>query len=362
MKRLLFLLILAIIVTGGCSEGGTDDGGNTPPPATSAEKIEGIIYQPQKPSDNDIDAHWIANSSIDVFTPQERAKYTFKGETGDYRGEFAKQKSYTAIDCKYDGSYAMYNCKGYGIQNGYLRLQGEVKETQYYIKNGFDHSGNTLYGTSEDGETFTFKSVVGLLCIPIVGIETVKSVALSGNKGETIAGDFYLDTFAPTKLTIKRKANEIILDGGKSGILLSDNKPTYIYFWVLPATLSEGCSVDVTFTDDSQYKIEYSESITIKAGEVCTIATQSLIDPDLQFVGITHSGEVFLFPTFTNGENNIFGVANMGDGSSISFENFTSYNYTDKGKSHTITFKVKESNTISFESCNGISKIDLSNF
>ena len=354
----LFLFTAAI---SGCSDSGTDDPQTPPPPAGGKEKIYAEILCHNSDSGADcMDSYWKAKATIDVFTENARSKYTFLGKTGDYSGEFAKAQDYDKVNCEYNGAYAMSNCKGYSTYNNALRLQYTVSSALEYTKNSFNTSFNVLYGTSEDGEEFVFSSLLGVLQVDLIGTDILKSITLTGNNKENISGTCYLDVNSPEKVTFKSKASEVALHCSK-GEQLSAETPTQFNFLVLPTTFSKGITLTITYMDDSTYEIVHSEPCTVKRNHVCKIPTLSAVDPDLQLASVTFTGNSLLLPTFSTEETPIYGTASMGDGKSISLETFTSYDYAKEAE-YTATFKVKKATSIKFETLEGISKINLSNF
>ena len=359
--RLIALFLVAATVT-CCTDNGTDDDQTPPPPAGGKEKIQAKIVCPDSDSGSDcMDSYWTAKGSLDVFTKDARSKYTFLGKTGDFSGEFAKSKDYDKVECEYQGAYAMTNCKGYDVSDGALRLQYTVSSSLQYTKNKFNNSFNVLYGTSDDGEEFEFSSLLGVLQVGVTGTDILKSITLKGNNKESIAGTCYLNVNSPKTVTFKSKSDEITLHGGKSGETLSITTATVFNFMLPPTTFSKGFTLTLTYIDESTYEIVYSESCTVKRNHVCKIPTLSSIDPDLQLAAVTFTGKSLLLPTFSTDDTPIYGTAIMGDGSFVSLETFTSYDYAKEAE-YTATFKIKKASTIKFENLEGISKINLSNF
>lgn len=354
-------LLLALFIV-GCSNSNTETEEQPAKPVV-AETITATIYQPEGDADKYIDSYWKANGVIDVFSANTYDKYAFKGKTGDYHGEFYRWKSFDAIECHYDGFYAMYNCKGSDVVDNHLRLLGILNESQTYSKSDNGHSNNTMYSTSDDGDNFVFKSVLGLLRVPLKGYDIIRTVTLKGNNDEIIAGSFYIYTNSPDELTPKSKKRSIIVDCGSNGLQLSTKDNLDIYFWILPTSFTKGVTMTATFIDGSILDIEYNEPFTVETNGCYTLPTQSTFDTNGQYVSLSHSDITFFVPTlFDESGSQIYGTASMGDGSSILLKNFTSYSYSDNKQSHNIVIKTENASAINFESCCGLSVIDLSNF
>ena len=257
----------------------------------------------------------------------------------------------------------MSNCKGADVADNQLRLLGILNEQQTYSKSDKGISNNTMYSSSEDGDNFVFKSVLGLLRVPLTGFNTVKTVSLKGNNDEIIAGSFYIYTYSPDKLTPKSKKRSIVVDCGTNGLQLSTIDNLDIYFWILPTTFSKGVTISITHLDGSTFEIEHNEPFTVATNELYSLPTLSDFDANTQYLFVSHSGATFIIPTlFDKNSSQIYGTAAMGDGSTISLEKYTSYTYSDNKQSHNILINPENATCVNFESCCGISTIDLSQF
>lgn len=362
--KLMSLALFAMSVV-GCSDN-TAEEPQTPslptPPSIGKETIHAEIVCPDAALDLEcMDSYWTKGCTIEVFSELSRSRYTFKGATGDSVGDFVKIKDLDKVNCTYRGAYAMYNCKSCGTSNGSLLLQYTVSDKQTYAEGTFNHQHNVLYGTSADGDSFEFASLLGTLQVGITGNEVVKSVTLMGNNNESIAGDYYIDVTTPEKVINKNKVQSIVLSCAGRGKPLSTNEATFFNFLVLPTTFSNGFTVKVTFIDGSTREIVYSDKCTIKRNHVSKVATSSVLDPDIQLLYLLHKGSSILLPVFKG--NSIDTVsAYMGDGNSISLSGaaITRYDY-DGVAERELVFKIKGATDIYFESLGGISKIDFSN-
>lgn len=363
VKMMSIALFAMVIIS--CSDNIADEQ-QTPipptPPAIGKESVHAEIVCPDLASDLEcMDSYWIKNCTIEVFSELSRSRYTFAGATGDYVGDFVKSKDFDKIDCTYQGAYAMYNCKSCGASNGSLVLQYTVSEVQPYTKNTFNSQHNVLYGTSEDGESFEFSSLLGVLQVGLTGFEAVKKVTLIGNNNEYIAGDYYIDVTAPDKVTCKHKAYLTIISCAEDGEQLSPDEVTYFNFLLLPTTFSKGFTINVTFVDGSTYEIVHSAKCSVRRNHVSKVATYSALAPDVQLLCLFHMGSSVLLPIFSSGSGTVGGSAYMGDGNSVSLDGVTRYDYDGKAE-RALMFKVKGATNIYFESLEGISKIDFSNF
>ena len=81
----------------------------------------------------------------------------------------------------------------------------------------------------------------------------------------------------------------------------------------------------------------------------------------LQYLNITHEGETINIPTISGGSA-LSGYINLGDGSTSLLNLLTSYDYTDGKRSHSLSIVARDANKVVLNNCEGITKLDISNF
>ena len=311
---------------------------------------------------------WTKSDYIYVYGPDIRKRYKFNGNTGDKGGTFTLNNTYsplsTNINCYYAASSPYTG--GYGItSSGRLRLYSPASGTftqKYDPVNGTTKNVNIMFGASDDGQNFSFKGIMGYLMISLTGEKIVKSVELFNNSGENIAGRYYFYVDAPETVYWYSNSNPqptILLDCG-DGVQLSDT-PTHFYFAIKPMTLTEGATVNVTFTDGTTFVQSTSKSIVIERNTIQPMKAISTSNVVYQQLNITYEGSVFTMPTVA-GETSLSGYIDLGDGSTLLLNQFTSYEYTDAKTSHTVSIKLRNASSFQMDGCDGVTEIDLSNF
>ena len=310
---------------------------------------------------------WTKDDLIFVFSKTETSLYKFNGKTGDREGSFTLSGSAEPLGdgYKFDGKwfaiYDYYNFTGYGgFSDGTIVLFSEIQSVQTYLKNSYGLHANIMFGTSDDGKNYEFRNLLGYLRLSITGVKNVSKITVVGNDKEVLSGEFYFPTSAyESHQWYDKKSTSITLDCG-SGVALTTT-PTNFYFAMPPITLAKGLTVTVTFTDGTTYTQTTSKRVVIERNTIQPMATfNTNIDAaDYCEVTIYHTGEFIEVPTF---DNAVSGEINWGDGTVSLFNKFTTYDFTDGKESHTIRAEVIGATAVELKSCEGVSKIDLSNF
>lgn len=253
MKKLLY--ILSALVLAGCtvSEIGDD---------TVELRSNGVVYtagfedvDTKVYVDTDLKTHWTEGDKISIFTSTYNEEYKFDGQTGDTEGSF------TVVDDKFHTgasvptTYAVYPYfEGTSITSeGVITLN--LPAVQNYAENSYGLGVNTMVAATESksSKALNFKSLCGYIVVRLYGEGTVKSITLTGNNGEKLAG---IATVAPVYgqapvVTMSESATtRIILDCGE-GVVLGKTVENATAFWfaVPPVTFSQGFTIKVTNTD-----------------------------------------------------------------------------------------------------------------
>ena len=309
---------------------------------------------------------WTKRDQIVVFNVNEFALYEFTGKTGDRSGSFTRVGSGTApgSSFKFDQYYALYDYDTYAglgmFGDGTPALFSKILSTQAYMENSYALHANVMVGKSEDGKNYKFRNLLGYLRLSITGNKSVSKIVVSGNDRETLAGTFYFPTTDMSAIGwYENETTTITIDCG-SGVALSA-APKLFYVVVPPIELKNGLTVEVVFTDGTKYKQSTNNRVLFERNTIQPMATfaTDIDETDYCEVVILHSGEYIVAPVF-NGA--VSGEIDWGDGVTSYFNKFTTYDYTDGAATHTIKAKVLGATSFEMESCEGVSKIDLSNF
>lgn len=309
---------------------------------------------------------WNAGDKIFVYCNSYFREYTFDGKTGDRSGSFSHTGNYGAPDSNaivnYDKYYAVHlNTLKYNwFPDGSPIFYTNLPATQSYKKNSYGTDTNAMLGTSTDGENFTFKNLYGYLRLSLTGGKVIKSIEISGNANETLAGEIKVDKEAQFIGWSQNQSTAITIDCG-SGVMLTD-VPTNFYVTLPPITFESGISVKVNFTDGTSYPKSTSKQVVISRNTIQPMATFNTGgEIKWQVVTIEHTGSKISAPTLS-GSSAISGYIYWGDGNSADVNSLASYVYEDGQQSHSVTVKSLNATIISFDGCEGITEIDLSNF
>ena len=367
MKRFLSF-VLAAISTIACTQREIEEARLSP----DGDKIYASIASTEtKVQLNDLkQTVWTEGDQIYVIGPDIYALYQFDGKTGDRSGSFTKVAADTAPDAYgvyFDQYYAVYSSgtqySKYNDNTGVIL--SEIPSVQAYAENSYGLYANTMVATSQDGSNFKFKNVLGYLRLSLAGNQIIRSITLSGNNEETLAGGFYFDLGDIYNHTWYEWRNnplntEITLDCGEAGVAISDT-PKDFYFVVPPVVFEDGINITINFTDGTSLEKSTDKRIEITANNIQPMSVISISDPNWDMMYIYHSGPKVTFPMLT-GESLPIGMINFGDGNSHSLGENYSWIYEDGKPSHTITVKSKNADGFIIQGCDGITGIDLTNF
>lgn len=308
---------------------------------------------------------WTAGDQITVlgeYGGYNYSEWTFDGQTGDRGGSFTLTSAGKFNDFnfgdKYHSIYGPYD--GLNMIGGRLVLFSEVLAAQTYVPGSYGLQANVMYGTSGDGTDFRFSNMLGYLRLGLAGDKIVDSIVLSGNKGETLAGDFYF--FTDDFQTLHWNGNssrQIVLDC-VDGVQLTD-EPADFYFVLPPMTFGSGISVEIHFRDGSFYPQTTTKPLTIARNTILSMSEINTGDAHWQTVSLYHTGELIYAPYFSGGTA-LSGMMVWGDGQTTVLGSVESHRFTDSQPSHIVQAKVKDADFFGLDSCEGISKIDLSGF
>lgn len=308
---------------------------------------------------------WTEGDEILVFHNSYIRGYTFDGKTGDRSGSFTHTSNYGAPSDNfkvYDQYYAVHlPLTTYGkYSDNTPAFYTTIPATQSYKQDSYGVGTNALLGTSDDGVNFKFKNVFGYLRLGITGSKAVKSIEISGNSNETIAGDLAFNKEAKITSWYQNQSTSITVDCG-DGVQLTD-EPTYFYVTLPTMTFASGISLTINFSDDTIFPQSTSKSITIERNTIQPMATfDTGGEIEWQTVTIEHTGSTISAP-YLFGSSAITGYIYWGDDNMSDINTLESYVYNDGIDSHTVTVKTVNATSFLIENCVGISEIDLTNF
>ena len=235
-------------------------------------------FQTKVYAGDDLKVLWDADDRVMLFNKHsDGAQYRFDGETGFNEGSFSRVSG-----GEYQGSYTfdlVYSVYPYD-EEMFIYNTGEIQLTlpaiQTYRAHSFGPGANTMISATENN-TLVFKNLCGYLAFKLYGEGvTVKSIKLSGNSDEPIAGSAVANATmdAPPTVVMGYLTTSIItLDCG-SGVELDSSSANYTEFWIVvpPITFSNGFNITVTDIYGGKYTKSTSQSITISRNHISRMA------------------------------------------------------------------------------------------
>jgi hypothetical protein len=226
-------------------------------------------------TDAELKLYWNASDEISVFASNSiNKKYTFQGANGDKKGTFTTSDSQTGT-ATLSANYALYP---YNSQNS-ISSQGTISfslpTSQHYVAGTFEKGIFPMVAVTSavDDDYFSFRNVCGILAVKLTGSFAVKSLTLTGNNNEYIAGDIKVTPSynkIPSIATASTSSKSVTLDCG-DGVQLNATTPTEFWFVIAPTAFTKGFSV--TVNDGKSYMTKStSQSISVDRNKVMHMA------------------------------------------------------------------------------------------
>ena len=219
---------------------------------------------------------WHAGDELSIFRGSAyNYQYRFNGEDGSNSGSFSKVVA--NADDFYTGNMLAANYAVYPYnrtttidEDGAITLS--LPATQNYLENSFGKGANTMIAVTQnlDDHFLSFKNICGFLKLKLYGDNiTVKSVLVTGNNGEKIAGKATVTVPYAEKPTITMEASattSVSVDCG-DGILLSNSASEPTIFWIAlpPTNFSKGITIKITDIEGKSFVKSTSNTVQITA-------------------------------------------------------------------------------------------------
>lgn len=269
MKKISSILFAAAIALAGCTLATPDVEAVIDSSAVrytaSFEEMATRTYV-----DSSLRMFWTADDRLSIFTSTYNQQYVFMGKTGGNSGEFAKVSSGGFVSGgTLSTNYAVYP---YNSATS-ISYDGEISLTlpavQKYGEGTFGLGANTMVAVTEDSDdTFlSFKNICGYLVVRFYGKDTIKSVTLTGNDNERIAGKAtvtQLYNSNPETIIADDATTTITIDCGE-GVKLGSTADAATEFWfcVPPTTFNKGFTISAEDINGRTYSKSTSASRTI---------------------------------------------------------------------------------------------------
>ena len=224
---------------------------------------------------------WTTGDQISLFEGYTfNSKYQFDGETGDNGGTFSPIGNAFGTGNNLAANYAVYpydsNMKI--TENGVISVT--LPTEQNYAENSFGLGANTMVAITEDtDDTFLkFKNVGSYLKLQLYGDDvTVKSITLTGNNHEKIAGKATITPAYnqdPTISMADDATNSITLDCG-DGVKIGSTAETATAFWMVvpPTVFEKGITVTMKDIKDRMFVKTTTKELVIERNVVKPMVT-----------------------------------------------------------------------------------------
>lgn len=262
MKKCM-LYVVTLFLMSACSQ---EDGQSEQFDSLIPKRVKASIEQSQTRTyiDGSNQLHWTADDRFSMFYgTTENIEYKFDGATGDKSGTFTAVGTATGSGTSISQHYAVYPYSSHVmLTTGEISIN--LPSTQGYVANSFGLGSNVMMAKSDD-DNFSFKNVCGYLKLPLYRKNyKVKSITLTGNNGEILAGaaSVSFQDGLPVVAMSSSAGQSITLDCG-SGVSIGSTSETATPFWfvVPPATFSKGFTVTVVDSEDNEIKLITNHSV-----------------------------------------------------------------------------------------------------
>ena len=260
MKKLFFAA--AVLLFAACSTDQTTDLLPSVPNVLTATFEEDSRIQ----LDENQKTVWTNGDHVSVFNKTDLNEgWVYEGETGARTAELRFEFSAGRATKQLDKIVAIYPYGVYTIADDY-KVTATLPTEQKYLAGSYGKNGNIMVSCGES-TNLRLKSVFGWLKLQLTGNgEVVKSIVLTGNKGEQLAGSVVID---PTNASIQlndSSSTTLTLNCG-DGVTLGSEVTTF-YIGVPPQTFEEGFTAVVKCSGYSEMELKTNKRIVIERNTI----------------------------------------------------------------------------------------------
>ena len=266
-------MLIALV---GCSDGGDDvvvetETGDDAIPASgiTVESPEGLSFA------------WEEGSTISLFRSKTNEKFVYNSASNEFEKKDKLEKKEPM-----DANYGVMPYKGTTrVANGEVKMEFPSRQT--YAANGVCFAENPMVGVSASASTtdMQFKNLGGYAVVKVYGTAVIKSIAIEGMNGETLAGTAMVaasDDADPT-FSISALPSKTVTVTAETPVELglTAEEATPFYLMVPPTTFEAGFTVILTDSYGNvrkkNFKVdEENPAVSIARNEVVEIATIEL--------------------------------------------------------------------------------------
>ncbi len=280
MRRCVYLFLLALVALVGCSQYEIDVES-----VSVEERVEQNLALNVSLEGDDTRIYlddacktvWNKNDLLTVFYKSEAyQQWQFQGNTGDRSGEITPVGNVTKPS-KEGSIVVLYPDNANYVYN---MAANTVNVTtiaeQHYVEDSYGAGGNIMVSQSVT-ENIGLKNIYGWLRIALKGDnQSIRSIKLTGNNGEQLAGNIQIDVDDATASFVADKSpiKSITLNCA-DGVALSKSSATMFYIGLMPQTFSRGITIEIENTRGEKMTKSTSKKVVISR---CTILPMSAFE------------------------------------------------------------------------------------
>ena len=266
-------MLIALV---GCSDGGDDVVVET---ETGDDKISATGITVESPEG--LSFAWEEGSTISLFRSKTNEKFVYNSASNEFEKKDKLEKKEPL-----DANYGVMPYKGTTrVANGEVKMEFPSRQT--YAANGVCFAENPMVGVSASASTtdMQFKNLGGYAVVKVYGTAVIKSIAIEGMNGETLAGTAMVapEVDADPTFSITALPSKTVTVTAETPVELglTAEEATPFYLMVPPTTFEAGFIVILTDSYGNvrkkNFKVdEENPAVSIARNEVVEIATIEL--------------------------------------------------------------------------------------
>lgn len=266
-------MLIALV---GCSDGGDDP---VVEPTTGDDKIPAAGITVESPEG--LSFAWEEGSTISLFRSKTNEKFVYNSASNEFEKKDKLEKKEPM-----DANYGVMPYKGTTrVANGEVKMEFPSRQT--YAANGVCFAENPMVGVSASASStdMQFKNLGGYAVVKVYGTAVIKSIAIEGMNGETLAGTAMVapEVDADPTFSITALPSKTVTVTAETPVELglTAEEATPFYLMVPPTTFEAGFIVILTDSYGNvrkkNFKVdEENPAISIARNEVVELATIEL--------------------------------------------------------------------------------------
>lgn len=224
---------------------------------------------------------WEEGSTISLFRSKTNEKFVYNSASNEFEKKDKLEKKEPM-----DANYGVMPYKGTTrVANGEVKMEFPSRQT--YAANGVCFAENPMVGVSASASTtdMQFKNLGGYAVVKVYGTAVIKSIAIEGMNGETLAGTAMVaaEADADPTFSITALPSKTVTVTAETPVELglTAEEATPFYLMVPPTTFEAGFTVILTDSYGNvrkkNFKVdEENPAISIARNEVVELATIEL--------------------------------------------------------------------------------------